>query len=167
MLIAKFQELIVQPLYDRDVSPGGIIIPDTAKERCDQGIVKYIGHGCRSVYIGAHVIFNGYSGKTLDIEGEGTVIILREAEIAAIVEQQPIEINGLYFRDKQGKYHLVTYEQAMYLIASDLNLVNKVDRSYDKREAKRYYAQTSFNDLNEYEAARCPKCNTIIYEPKD
>lgn len=132
--------LAVEPLYDKDTSPSGlIVIPDSAKERCDQGLVKYIGADCRNAFIGAHVIFSAYAGQTLQIEGEGTLIFLQEYEIAAIIETQPLEVKGLYFMDENGEPFQATYEQAMYLITSNLNVINRVDRSYDKKLGKREF----------------------------
>mgnify|MGYP001442213020 CR=1 FL=1 len=167
MLIAPPRKVIVQPLYDRDISPGGIIIPDSSKERCDQGIVKYMGKGCKYVFIGAHVIFNGYAGTTLQLEGEGTIIILEEYEIGAIVEQQPIEMSDLYFKDVDRTYQRVTYEEAMHLIASNLNLLSRVDKSYEYKGDKRNYATTSLRDLSEYEEHICKHCGSLTYDTED
>lgn len=139
MLKMPRKMVAIEPLYDKDVSPLGlIIIPETAKERCDQGLVKYIGEECRNVKIGDHVIFSGYVGTTVDIDGE-TLIFVKESEINAIVEDQGFEVSGLYFKDKDGEYFQATYEMAMYLIARTLNLINRVDRSYTPGDDKRYH----------------------------
>lgn len=154
----------VEPLYDKDLSPSGlIVIPDSAKERCDQGLVKYIGEDCRNVFIGAHVIFSSYAGQTLQIEGEGTLIILQEHEIAAIIETQPVDVEGLYFRDANGEYHTITYEQTLWLIANSLSVVNRVDRSYDKRKAKKEYKYYSTRTPDgDVKSIYCDSCGAFI-----
>src|SRR5678810_1211728 len=65
----------VTPIFDADTSPGGIIIPDIAKERCDQGIVKYIGPNVKDIKIGMYVLFSGYTGTLVHIAGEGSVTV--------------------------------------------------------------------------------------------
>lgn len=142
----------IEPLYDKDTSPSGLIyIPESAKERCDQGLVKYIGEGCKNVKIGDHVIFSGYTGTNVRIDDE-ILIFLREAEISAIVEPQTLDVKELYFRDKDGQYFEATYEQAMYLIAKNLNLINRVDRSYTPGDAKVYHgARFSLIGIDEEE----------------
>lgn len=152
----------IEPLYDKDVSPGGIIIPDSAKERCDQGLVKYIGAECSKSWLGAHVIYSPYSGQTLQIEGEGTLILMPERELVAIIQPQEVEVDGLYFRDSDGNYNTVNYEQAMWLIATNLNVVNKVDRSYDKRQQKAYYGKYTSQDFSDPHGT-CDKCGAVIH----
>lgn len=87
-----------------------IIIPDEAKEKCDQGLVKYVGPDVRDIRVGDYVLFSGYSGTTLRLEGEGIVIILPEDFIVCKVEPPETDIEGLYFRDNTGQFWTVTYE---------------------------------------------------------
>lgn len=116
MISLQANKVAVVPLFDSNVY-GSIIIPETAKERCDQGIVKYLGPKCELVKIGDHVIFSGYTGTTVEIEGEGILIILPEEFITAVLESPSTDIPGLYFRAKTGEYFTATYEMAMRLIA--------------------------------------------------
>jgi len=109
-------KVAVAPLFDPD-QYGKIIIPEQAKERCDQGIVKYIGKDCELVKVGDHVIFSGYTGTTVSIEGEGLLIFLPEDFITAVLEAPVTDIPGLYFRGSDGEYFTATYEQTMRLIA--------------------------------------------------
>lgn len=94
----------IRPLYDRVIvkrvsaettSKGGIIIPDTAKEKPIEGEVLAVGHGKRTddgktlpleVKAGDRVLFGKYSGTEVKIGGEDRVI-LREDEILAIIER--------------------------------------------------------------------------------
>ena len=92
----------VKPLNDRvllkrvegeEKSAGGIIIPDTAKEKPQEGRIVAVGPGkldkgeriAMSVSVGDRVLFGKYSGTDVNVGGEEHVL-LREDEIFAIVE---------------------------------------------------------------------------------
>jgi chaperonin GroES len=95
-----------RPLHDRVVirraegdlvSKGGIIIPDNAKEKPQQGVVVAVGPGARDdagkliapdVKAGDTVLFGKWSGTEVKIDGED-LLIVKEADIMGIVE--PIE----------------------------------------------------------------------------
>lgn len=94
----------------------GLIIPDEALERCDQGIVKYVGSDCHDVQVGDYVLFSGYSGTTVRLEGEGVVIILAEDFITCIIESPDTDVSGLFFRSTNGEYWPATYEMSVDLI---------------------------------------------------
>ena len=93
----------MRPLHDRvlvkrlekgeEVS-GGIIIPDTAKEKPQQAEVKAVGNGklldsgqrvAPEVKAGDRILFGKYSGSEIKIEGE-EYLILREDEILGVLE---------------------------------------------------------------------------------
>ena len=94
----------LNPLHDRVVvkrieadtqTSSGIIIPDNAAEKPDQGTVLAVGAGRRteagtivpmSLNINDTVLFGKYAGQTVTIQGE-EVLILKEEEIYAIIEQ--------------------------------------------------------------------------------
>ena len=115
MLKLQANKVAVVPLFDPD-KIGSIYVPEQAKERVDQGIVKYCGPDCELVTIGDHVVFSGYTGTTVSIEGEGIMIILPEDFIAATLEMPVTDVPGLYFQAQNGEYFQATYEQAMILI---------------------------------------------------
>jgi chaperonin GroES len=93
----------VKPLYDRilvkrletvEKTKGGIIIPDTAKEKPQEGKIMALGKGKLledgsirplDVKVGDKVLFSKYGGTDINIEGED-YLILREEDILAIVE---------------------------------------------------------------------------------
>ncbi|MBI2487210.1 MAG: co-chaperone GroES [Deltaproteobacteria bacterium] len=93
----------VRPLYDRilikrveteEKTKGGIIIPDTAKEKPQEGKVFALGKGkllddgstkALDVKVGDRVLFSKYGGTDINIDGED-YLILREEEILAIIE---------------------------------------------------------------------------------
>ena len=87
-----------RPLHDRvmvkredeeDVSKGGIIIPDTAKEKPKKGKVIAAGSGKKdepvTVKEGDIVLYGQYSGTEIKIEGND-YLIMRESDIFAIVK---------------------------------------------------------------------------------
>lgn len=90
-------ELNIKPLADRVVvkpapaeekTKGGLIIPDTAKEKPQKGTVVAIGTGKKdepmTIKIGDSVLYGKYSGTELSIEGE-EYLIMRESDIYAVV----------------------------------------------------------------------------------
>lgn len=87
----------VTPLHDRVIikaaaaeekTAGGIIIPDTAKEKPQRGIVIAAGPGKKdepvTVKVGDTVLYGKYSGTEIVIEGDD-FLIMRESDILAIV----------------------------------------------------------------------------------
>lgn len=92
----------IKPLNDRVVvkrvaveekSPGGIIIPDAAKEKPVEGVVKAVGPGkvdehgkvvAMSVKVGDIVLFGKYSGSEVKLDGEECLVI-REDDILGVV----------------------------------------------------------------------------------
>ena len=87
--------LIVKRLEDQEQrSAGGIIIPDTAKEKPQEGKVLAVGAGKRNeegkrtpldVKVGDRVLFGKYSGNDIKIDGEEH-FILREEDVLAVLE---------------------------------------------------------------------------------
>jgi chaperonin GroES len=92
----------VRPLHDRvlvrrvakeETAKGGIIIPDTAKEKPQEGEVLAVGNGRildngtklpLDVKAGDKILFGKYSGSEIKMEGE-EVLILREDEVLAVL----------------------------------------------------------------------------------
>lgn len=90
-------KLNIQPLADRVIveaapaeekTASGIIIPDTAKEKPQQGTVVAAGNGSKdepmTVKVGDTVLYGKYSGTEINIEGND-YLIMKEADIYAIV----------------------------------------------------------------------------------
>jgi len=86
--------VIVQRIEEENRTPGGIIIPDTAKEKPQQGKVVAVGKGKildngkeipLTVKEGDMVLFSKYAGTEVKIEGQ-EYLIMREDDILAIVE---------------------------------------------------------------------------------
>jgi co-chaperonin GroES (HSP10) len=121
MLNINARNVAVAPLFD-PLTYGSLILPDASRERCDQGIVKYVGTKVKELRIGDHVIFSGYTGTLLELEGEGLIIVLPERFVVARIGYDgstpaATDIPGLYFKGTGGTYFTATYEQASGLIA--------------------------------------------------
>jgi chaperonin GroES len=94
-MVVKLQpladRLVVKPIEKEEVTKGGIVIPDTAKERPQEGEVIAVGPGRLSedgkriameVKVGDRVIYAKYGGTEIKIEDE-ELVILRESDILA------------------------------------------------------------------------------------
>jgi chaperonin GroES len=86
--------VIVKRIKEEETTKGGIIIPDTAKEKPSEGKVIAVGNGktlengtvkALEVKKGDKVLFGKYAGTEIKIEGEEH-LIMREDDIIAIVE---------------------------------------------------------------------------------
>ena len=86
--------LVVEPIEQEEVTASGIILPETAKEKPQQGNVIAAGPGrtdddgkriAMDVKVGNRVLYAKYSGTEIKIESK-KLLILRESDILAIVE---------------------------------------------------------------------------------
>jgi len=86
--------VIVKAAKPEEVSKGGIIIPDTAKEKPMQGEVIAVGTGKQSedgkvtpmaVKVGDTVLYGKYAGTEVNVDGE-EFLIMRESDIFAVVK---------------------------------------------------------------------------------
>jgi len=86
--------VLVKRLDEGEQKVGGIIIPDTAKEKPQQAEVKAVGNGklldsgeraALEVKAGDRILFGKYSGSDIKIEGE-EYLILKEDEILGVLE---------------------------------------------------------------------------------
>jgi chaperonin GroES len=87
--------VIVKRIDEEEKSKGGIIIPDTAKEKPQEGKVVAVGTGKANgdgkitpldVKVNDRVLFGKYSGSEINIEGEEH-LIMREEDILGIIEK--------------------------------------------------------------------------------
>lgn len=87
--------LIVRPAKPEEVTKGGIILPDTAKEKPQQGEVLAVGPGKADeagkvqpmgVKVGDTVLYGKYSGTEISVDSED-VLIMRETDVFAIVSK--------------------------------------------------------------------------------
>jgi chaperonin GroES len=95
--MAKIQPLgdrvLIQPLEAEEKTKGGIILPDTAKEKQQEGKVIAAGKGrvedgktiALEVKVGDKVLYGKYSGTEIKVDGE-EMLIVKEEDILAIVK---------------------------------------------------------------------------------
>jgi len=94
----------IRPLHDRVIvkrmeeerkTASGIVIPDTATEKPDQGEIVAVGPGKRDeagkriamdLKVGDRVLFGKYSGQTVKVDGE-ELLVMREEDIMGVVEK--------------------------------------------------------------------------------
>ena len=80
--------VLVEPAKAETTTASGIIIPDTAQEKPQKGIIVAVGHGKKdeplTVKIGDTVLYGKYSGTELKYEGKD-YMIMRESDILAII----------------------------------------------------------------------------------
>ena len=86
--------VIVEPIEQEEMTAGGIILPETAKEKPQEGKILAAGPGERDesgaripmeVNVGDKVLYAKYSGTEVKMDGK-KLLILRESDILAVVE---------------------------------------------------------------------------------
>jgi chaperonin GroES len=87
--------VVVKPIEQDEITAGGIMLPDTAKEKPQEGKILAVGPGNRNdagehvpmdVAVDDIVLYAKYAGTEIKLEGE-KVLVLRESDILAIVEK--------------------------------------------------------------------------------
>jgi chaperonin GroES len=83
--------VVIEPIEQEEITAGGIVLPETAKEKPQQGMVLAVGQGDRDedgkriamdVSVGDKVLFAKYSGTEIKMDGK-KLLILRESDILA------------------------------------------------------------------------------------
>ncbi|MRR32929.1 co-chaperone GroES [bacterium] len=86
--------VVVEPLEQEEVTAGGIVLPETAKEKPQKGVILSVGPGDRDedgkriamdVKVGDTVLYAKYGGTEIKIDGK-KLLILRESDLLAIVD---------------------------------------------------------------------------------
>jgi len=86
--------VLVRRIDEEETTSGGIIIPDTAKEKPQEGEVLSAGAGAKSeegkvtpldVKAGDHILFGKWSGTEVTVDGED-LLIMKESDILGIIE---------------------------------------------------------------------------------
>lgn len=86
--------VVIEPVEQEDITAGGIVLPETAKEKPQRGKVLSVGAGDRDedgkriamdVSVGDTVLFAKYAGTEIKVDGK-KLLILRESDLLAIVE---------------------------------------------------------------------------------
>ncbi|MBI4582358.1 MAG: co-chaperone GroES [Planctomycetes bacterium] len=88
------EKVLVKRVEAEDKTTGGIVLPDTAKEKPKRGVVQAVGDGklldsgkrsALQVSKGNHVLFSSYAGTEIKVDGE-EFLIMDENDILAIVD---------------------------------------------------------------------------------
>ncbi|HJL73645.1 MAG TPA: co-chaperone GroES, partial [Nitrospinaceae bacterium] len=86
---------LVQPILEKEVRKGGIIIPDSAKEKPIEGRVKAVGKGKigedgkavkLEIKVGDKVLYSKYGGTEIKIDGED-YLLMREDDVLGVIEK--------------------------------------------------------------------------------
>jgi len=86
--------LVVEPIEEEEMTAGGIVLPETAKEKPQKGKVISAGPGDRNekgdriqmdVKAGDTVLFSKYAGTEIKVDGK-KLLILRESDVLAIID---------------------------------------------------------------------------------
>jgi len=86
--------VVVEPIEQEEVTAGGIVLPETAKEKPQQGNILAVGPGSRDedgehiqmdVKVGDKVLYAKYSGTEFKVDGK-KLLILRESDLLAVIE---------------------------------------------------------------------------------
>jgi chaperonin GroES len=89
-----YDRIVIKRIEEKEVVQGGIIIPDSAKEKPQEAEVIAVGQGKRlengkvvalDVKVGDRILFGKYSGSEIKLEGQ-EYIIMREDEVLGILE---------------------------------------------------------------------------------
>lgn len=92
-----YDNVLVQRVKAQDTTAGGIVLPDSAKEKPTEGKIVAVGDGRLgddgsrlplSVGVGDRIIFGSYAGTSIKDQGE-EYLILGENEILAVVDDKP------------------------------------------------------------------------------
>ena len=93
-LVPIGDKIVVKRLEADEVTAGGIVLPDSAKEKPQQGRVVAVGDGRRmkdgskaplQVTEGDRVVFSSYAGTEIELDGQ-TILIMDEGDIVAIID---------------------------------------------------------------------------------
>ena len=94
-----YDRIVVKRIEEKEQMQGGLYIPDSAKEKPQEGEVVSVGKGKRledgklvplDVAVGDRILFGKYSGSDIKIDGE-EYLIMREDEVLGILDAQPVK----------------------------------------------------------------------------
>ncbi len=92
--------VVIEHVEQNDKSSGGVFLPDTAKEKPQEGVVRAVGTGRvtddgktlpMSVKAGDRVIYSKYSGSEVKVDGT-EYLIVSEKDVLAIVDKVPVGV---------------------------------------------------------------------------
>ena len=93
-----YDRIVVKRIEEKETKVGGLFIPDSAKEKPQEGEVVAVGQGKRNdegklipldVKAGDRILFGKYSGSDIKVDGN-EYMIMREDEVLGILDAQPL-----------------------------------------------------------------------------
>jgi chaperonin GroES len=90
--------VVVEPIEQEEMTASGLVLPETAKEKPQKGVVLAAGPGARDeegkrvsldVSVGETVLYAKYAGTEFKVDGK-KLLILKESDLLAIVEAQEV-----------------------------------------------------------------------------
>ena len=88
--------VIVEPIEEEEITAGGIVLPETAKEKPQKGTVLAVGPGKKDdqgkiipmdVKVGDVVLYAKYGGTEVKLDSDRKILVLRESDIMAVIEE--------------------------------------------------------------------------------
>ncbi len=86
--------VLIKPSEEKEKTKGGIVLPDTAKEKPQEGKIVAVGEGRKTedgktipltLKVGDRVLYGKYSGTEITVDGE-EYLIMREEDVLAVIE---------------------------------------------------------------------------------
>jgi chaperonin GroES len=87
--------VVIEPIEKEEMTPSGIVLPETAKEKPQEGLVVAVGPGrwdedgerriAMDVKEGDKVLYAKYAGTEVKLSGDEKVLVLRESDLLAII----------------------------------------------------------------------------------
>lgn len=146
MLRLPRKNVAIKPFSQPSMSDGGIIIPEMAKGRMNQGLVKYVAEGCEYLKPGDHVLFGLYDGTLIFIEGEGRLLIMSEEVVPCVIEGMGnILVSGLIIIERGEE----TYddEARSYSQPGPVTISEAIELIHAAIEEQKPYSQVKAIDL--------------------
>lgn len=119
---------------------GSIYLPDQAREKDDQGIVKYVGPKVKDLKVGDYVLFSGWTGTSIQTDEEGYMIIMPEDQVICKLHPPATKISGLYHQDAEGNFFPATYESSVECLQKQFY---NLPRMANIKDRSRYRGETA------------------------
>lgn len=135
-------KVAITPIFDPDRTKGGLFIPDQAKERCDQGIIKYVSAEEEFFEPGDYVLFSAYDGTLVQLEGEGLLIFMHSDALVCKIsppEYLNTVMKGLYFRTDSSVTPLAKQIAGIFGFADHKEYEDRIRNEIIEWETDKYF----------------------------
>jgi len=83
-----FDMILIQVLKEPEMSPGGIVLPDNARQKPDEGTVLSKGPDVTAVEVGDHVLYSKYVGVYLTLNGLEGCLLLHQTDLLGKMKEE-------------------------------------------------------------------------------